>query len=146
MKLILVSRWMTWAHARLIEILRSISSPSKSVGQVPSSIRPARVVTPAACRSEATSVVFPTVLWPTTATLRRFGAENDFMAPDYIEGLAQPRAKRTHKNTAAAAKTIDASNSAAATALPLLSRSSGCGCGCGSSRGVIAVPATMGVE
>ena len=47
------------------------------------------------------------------------------MAPDYIEGLAQPRAKRTHRKTAAAAKITPASKSAAATALPLLSRSSG---------------------
>ncbi len=138
MKLIFVSRWTTWAQARLIEIFRSISSPSKSVGQVPSSIRPARVVAPAACRSEATRVVLPTVLWPTTATLRRLGAENDFMAPDYIEGLPHPRAKRTHKNTANAAKITAASSSAAATALPLLSRSSG------SSRGVIPVAAKMG--
>ena len=53
MKLIRVSRWMAWAQARLIEIFRSISSPSKSVGQVPSSILPARVVAPAAYSSAA---------------------------------------------------------------------------------------------
>ena len=35
---------------------------------------------------DATRVVFPTVLWPTTATLRSDGAERIFMAPDYIHG------------------------------------------------------------
>ena len=83
-----VSRWMAWAQARLMEILRSISSPSKSVGQVPSSILPGRVVAPAAWRSEAIRVVFPTVLWPTTAMLRSSGAESGFMEPDYSERSA----------------------------------------------------------
>ena len=74
-----VSRWMAWATERLIEIFRSISSASKSVGQVPSSILPGRVMAPATWSSAPTSVVLPTVLWPTTATLRMWGAESTFM-------------------------------------------------------------------
>src|SRR5512141_1041127 len=88
MKWVRTSRWSAWAQARLIEIFRSISSPSKSVGQVPSSIRPGRVVAPAAWSIAATRVVFPTVLWPTTATLRSAGAERIFIGGGLYSGGA----------------------------------------------------------
>ena len=73
----------------------------------------------------ASSVVLPTGLWPTSATLRRLGAESGFMTPDYIEGPPQARLKTTHKKTAAAAKTTAARSRAADTALPLERRPSG---------------------
>ncbi len=57
------------ATASPIEIFRSISSGSKSVGALPSSTRPNRGVAPASWSSAETSVVFPTLLCPTTATL-----------------------------------------------------------------------------
>src|SRR2546425_3329568 len=54
----------------LIEILRLISSGSKSVVVVPSSTLPSRLTAPAEKRSASTSEVFPTPPCPTTATLR----------------------------------------------------------------------------
>ncbi len=50
--------------------LRAMDSSSKSVGAVPSSTRPRRVVAPAVNRSAEMSWVLPEPLWPTTATLR----------------------------------------------------------------------------
>ena len=50
--------------------LRAMASSSKSVGAVPSSTRPSRVVAPAVNSRAEMSWVLPEPLWPTTATLR----------------------------------------------------------------------------
>src|SRR5262245_58914920 len=53
-----------------MEILRLISSGSKSVVVLPSSTLPSRVTAPAACSSASTSDVLPTPPCPTIPTLR----------------------------------------------------------------------------
>src|SRR5213593_4614612 len=61
-----------YATEVLIDILRLISSGSKSVVVLPSSTLPSRVTAPAANSSASTREVLPTPPWPTTPTLRSF--------------------------------------------------------------------------
>src|SRR5215813_11584889 len=61
-----------YAMEVLIEILRLISSGSKSVVVLPSSTLPSRVTAPAANSKASTREVLPTPPWPTTPTLRSF--------------------------------------------------------------------------
>src|SRR5688572_11239231 len=79
-----------YATAVLIEILRLISSGSKSVVVVPSSIFPRRLRPPAVKRSDSTSDVLPTPPWPTTPTFRSFpisiAIDRPPRASDAIEG------------------------------------------------------------
>src|SRR5687767_3906092 len=60
------------ATAVLMEILRLISSGSKSVVVVPSSIFPRRDRPPAVKSRDSTRDVLPTPPWPTTPTFRSF--------------------------------------------------------------------------
>ena len=69
-RLILQSFHSAYAIAAEIECLRSISSGSKSVTVVPSSMRPMRVVAPEVKSSCETSVVLPVSLWPASTTFR----------------------------------------------------------------------------
>src|SRR6267154_2936358 len=59
-----------WARAVCVEILRAISSSSKSVVVVPSATFPQRGVIPAVKSNDDTSCVFPVPPWPTMPTLR----------------------------------------------------------------------------
>src|SRR5437762_10644953 len=59
-----------YARAVLTEILRLISSGSKSVVVVPSSTLPRRLTAPVVKSIDSTSDVFPTPPWPTTPTFR----------------------------------------------------------------------------
>src|SRR5256712_12841990 len=61
-----------YATEVLIEILRLISSGSKSVVVLPSSTLPSRVTAPAVNSRASTREVLPTPPWPTTPTLRIF--------------------------------------------------------------------------
>src|SRR5687767_1771462 len=69
-RLILVSIHSAWAHARLIEKPRPVSSGSKSVSAVPSFTVPCRLDDPDTKASASTSVVLPLAPCPTTAILR----------------------------------------------------------------------------
>src|SRR5947209_2614361 len=61
-----------YATEVLIDILRLISSGSKSVVVLPSSTLPSRVTAPAVNSRASTREVLPTPPWPTTPTLRIF--------------------------------------------------------------------------
>ena len=81
-RLIFVFFHSTKAMAAEIECLRSISSGSKSVVVVPSSMRPRRVVAPALNSSCDTSVVLPVSLWPTTRYVPDLGTGIDLHERD----------------------------------------------------------------
>src|SRR6185437_8180640 len=70
MRLIFVSIHSAYAHPRLMEYLRSISSGAWSVSAVPSLIDPWRLLAPDTNASASTRVVLPQPPCPTTATLR----------------------------------------------------------------------------
>src|SRR5437764_2169513 len=74
------------------EIVRFISSASKSVVVVPSSTRPWRLMVPLQNRSASVSVVFPAPPWPTSATLRILAGGNVFTQhPFAVSGRPPPR-------------------------------------------------------
>ena len=58
---------------------------------MPSSILPGRVVEPAEWRRAATRVVFPTVLWPTTATFRSSDAVKVFIGGGLYKAVTDVR-------------------------------------------------------
>src|SRR5437762_9245185 len=66
------------AMATDTEIVRLISSGSKSVVVVPSSTRPCRLIVPLQNSNASVSVVFPAPPWPTSATLRILAGGNVF--------------------------------------------------------------------
>src|SRR5438876_650138 len=90
-----------YATAVLTEILRLISSGSKSVVVVPSSTLPRRLTAPVVKSIDSTSDVFPTPPWPTTPTFRILPisiAIHDLLPTSDWEGNANtgPGFEQTH--------------------------------------------------
>src|SRR5256712_13707227 len=109
-----LTRWpfqSQYATEVLIDILRLISSGSKSVVVLPSSTRPSRVTAAAVNSRASTREVLPTPPWPTTPTLRIFpisiairpASWSERCAVDgrcyHIAGGQTPRAARTAATT-----------------------------------------------